>query len=77
MKPGQESKTAIMVAEARAIADGRTKAKAFSDPTAFALLPSESQAEVRAIRDGAPVSGGAKFRRAMAERRAEMMVPRT
>ena len=77
MKPGQESQTAIMVAKARAIADGRTKAKAFHDPTAFALLPPEAQREVEAVRSGQAVTAAAKLERRLAERRGDVMAART
>jgi len=78
VKSGQESQTAIMVAVGRAIADGRTKAAAFHDPTAYALLPAGAQREVAAIRAGTRgATVGIRISRVLAERRSEMMVPRT
>ena len=78
MKPGKASQTAVMVASGRAIADGRTPVKAFSDPTAFALLPARAQERVATIRSGAPAaSGRERIARAFAQRRSTMMIPRT
>jgi methyltransferase (TIGR00027 family) len=78
MKPGKASQTAVMVAAGRAIADGRTKVEAFSDPTAFTLLPQRAQERVAAIRSGAPAATGReRAARAFAQRRSTMMIPRT
>lgn len=74
MKPGQASKTAVLVCMGRAIADGRD----FSDPTAFALLPDDARATVERVRAGVRPKG---LRAAMTHgylvRQSQLMVVRT
>ncbi|HYQ46336.1 MAG TPA: class I SAM-dependent methyltransferase [Polyangiaceae bacterium] len=57
MKPGQESKTAVLVCMGRALADGDPTLPAFSDPTAFALLPEEARRRVERVRSQATPKG--------------------
>jgi methyltransferase (TIGR00027 family) len=77
MKPGQGSKTAVLVCMGRAIAHGRTAAR-FADPTALALLPDDARARVERIRAGtAPVSLRARLEHAYLGRQSQMMVART
>lgn len=63
---------------ARAIAHGRTKVIAFSDPTAMSLLAAEQQAEVERIRQGPrPKEWRARFRYEHLLKESQMMVART
>lgn len=62
MRPGQESRTAVMVCAGRALAHGRTEVSRFSDPTALALLPPESRARVERMREGILSTGGLRER---------------
>jgi len=57
MKPGQESKTAVLVCMGRALADGDSTLPAFSDPTALALLPDEARRRVERVRREAAPKG--------------------
>lgn len=78
MKPGHESRTAIMTCAGRAAAHGRTAVAAFSDPTAFTLLPEDARQNVELIRSGVPPKGlGQRFRRAFLDKQSQMMVART
>ena len=78
MRPGQASQTAVMVCSGRALAHGRTSAKAFSDPVALSLLPDEARSEVeRARRGEAPRGLRERLSRAAMEHRSHMMVART
>jgi hypothetical protein len=45
----EESQTAVLVCAGRAVAHGRSRVPAFSDPTAEVLLPADMQARVRAF----------------------------
>lgn len=53
MKPGQASKTAVMVCMGRAVADGLSLTPRYSDPTAMAMLSEESQRLVELARSPA------------------------
>jgi methyltransferase (TIGR00027 family) len=78
MKPGRESQTAVMVAAARAAAQGRIAGVDFRDPTALALLPDEARRRVEDFRAGvAPKTLRGRFAHAFFDKRAKMMVPRT
>jgi methyltransferase (TIGR00027 family) len=78
MKPGQGSRTAVMVCMARAAAHGGVGVGKFSDPTALALLPDAERAEVERMRTEPRARGfRARAGRAMLERRSMMMVVRT
>ena len=57
MKPGHESKTAVMVCAARAAAHARTDVAIFADPAALTLLPEEARLRVEQFRSGAPPKG--------------------
>jgi methyltransferase (TIGR00027 family) len=77
MIPGKESQTAIMVCQARALADGRTVG-AFSDPVAIQLLPEEARVLVERARAGLPPRDAQeRGRRAFLAGRSQMMVART
>ncbi len=74
MKPGRGSRTAVMVCQARAFAQRTRSIPGFDDPTAFALLPADAQAEVeRHLADGAP----RRFAYQSLLKRSAMMVART
>lgn len=57
MKPGQASKTAVLVCMGRAAAHERTIAPKFCDPTALTLLPAEARARVERYRRGGAQDG--------------------
>ncbi|HET7540416.1 MAG TPA: class I SAM-dependent methyltransferase [Polyangiaceae bacterium] len=57
MKPGSESKTAVLVCMGRALADRDPALADFSDPTAFALLPDEARRRVERIASQGAASG--------------------
>jgi methyltransferase (TIGR00027 family) len=77
MKPGQPSQTAVMVCSWRALAQGRTSASRFDDPTALPLLPEEARRAVEAQRAAPPRGVREKLVRGFTETRAQMMVART
>lgn len=77
MKPGEASRTAVLVCTARAIAHDAGLARDFSDPTALELLPDDARATVEAHRSGPPTSLRARFRREFMVARAAMMAVRT
>jgi methyltransferase (TIGR00027 family) len=78
MKPGHESRTAVMVCEARAAAHGRTKVAAFNDPAALTLLPEDARWRVEQLRAEGPTKNfRERVQRALIEKRGLMMVPRT
>jgi methyltransferase (TIGR00027 family) len=77
MKPGQASKTAVLVCAARAIADVLRNVPGFSDPTALAFLPDDARAIVTAHREGPPRNIRARFRYEFMSARAAMMGVRT
>ena len=77
MIPGEESKTAVMVCQARALADGRT-IEEFSDPVAMQLLPPAARVVVERARAGLePADADEATRRTFLERRTDMIVART
>jgi methyltransferase (TIGR00027 family) len=78
MKPGQASRTAVIVATGRAIAHGAAWAANFSDPTAYALLPDDARARVEAIRAGVVPKGvRSRIAQAFRERQAKVTAART
>jgi len=78
MKRGKESRTAVMVCQARAMAHGRSQIARFSDPTALALLPEDARAVVERFQANLPpASLREKVERALLAKRAHMMVART
>jgi len=78
MKAGTASETAAVVCMGRAIAHGRTRVTAFSDPTAMVLLSEEQRAEVERIRLGPrPASWRERFRYEHLTKESQMMVART
>jgi methyltransferase (TIGR00027 family) len=78
MKAGHASETAVMVCAARAAAHGRADVAAFSDPTAFALLPEQARERVERFRSGAPPrSLRERLGSAVLRMRSKMMVART
>jgi methyltransferase (TIGR00027 family) len=78
MRPGQESKTAVIVCMGRAIAHGAIPGGRFSDPTAFELLPEDARARVERFRSGvAPKSARERWGHVFLEKRSKMMVART
>ncbi|MGZ5969427.1 MAG: class I SAM-dependent methyltransferase [Polyangiales bacterium] len=77
MKPGQASKTAVLVCMGRALAD-RDPSVAFSDPTAFALLPDDARRRVEWVESGAAPKGlRQKIQRGYLVRQSKVMVART
>lgn len=68
-----ESRTAVLIAMARALAHGSTPVARFADPTAFTLLPEDARAQVERLRAGVDPP----HERAPFERRSQMMVART
>jgi methyltransferase (TIGR00027 family) len=78
MKPGQGSRTAVMVCMARAVAHGAPGVGKFSDPTALALLPEADRVVAERFHaEPQPHGFRARARRTMLERRSTMMVVRT
>ena len=78
MKPGHESKTAVLVCMGRALADGDPASQGFSDPTAFALLPDEAQRRVVRVRsERAPKGLKRAIERGYLLRQSKIMVART
>jgi methyltransferase (TIGR00027 family) len=51
---GQASRTAVIVCQGRAVADGRYATGRFADPTAMTLLRPDERDQVRQVRDGEP-----------------------
>jgi methyltransferase (TIGR00027 family) len=62
----------------RAAAHGRTRVRAFSDPSALSLLPPDDRVRVERLRAGTPPSNlRERIERSILELRAKMMVART
>src|SRR5262245_41291438 len=75
MKPGRASQTAVLVCMGRAAAHGRSSARAFSDPTALALLPEEARARVERFRAaGVPRRIRDRVAHSVFDHRSKMMV---
>jgi methyltransferase (TIGR00027 family) len=79
MKQGSKaSRTAVLVCQARAVADGRLATERFSDPTAARLLrEDEGRAVLQAREDTKPSSAGPRIRWELLRATAEVLVPRT
>ena len=74
----QASRTAVVVCQGRAVADGRIVPGRFSDPTAMLLLRTDEQDVVELVRSGTPPDGMApRLAYEMARAAAEAVVPRT
>ncbi|MFD6531252.1 class I SAM-dependent methyltransferase [Streptomyces sp. NPDC060184] len=74
------SRTAVLVCQGRAAADGRIAVGRFADPVAVRLLRPAERVPVDEVRAGAPAEAGSWTSRAAYERvraGAEVMVPRT
>src|SRR4051794_21935265 len=72
------SKTAVLVCQGRAVADGRLAPEQFSDPTARHLLTEAELAAVdRARADHPPKAFGERMEFEMLRANAEVMAPRT
>jgi methyltransferase (TIGR00027 family) len=72
------SRTAVLVCQGRAAADGRIAPGRFADPTAMALLRPEEQAAVRWVRDDeVPADWTQRIDYETVRANAELMVPRT
>jgi methyltransferase (TIGR00027 family) len=78
MKPGQSSRTAVLVCMGRAAAHDAPEPPRFSDPTALALLPEDARAKVERFRAGvAPRGIRERLARAYFGRQSRIMVART
>lgn len=78
MEDSNPSRTAVLVCQGRAVADGRIDAGRFDDPTAILLLTPDEQAEVEVVRSGiVPQSLGERMDFERLRAVAEIMVPRT
>jgi methyltransferase (TIGR00027 family) len=78
LKADRASRTAVVVCEARAAADGRIAEGRFSDPLAVALLRDDERVAVQRVRDGRPPQGWSeRIEFEMVRASAEVMVPRT
>lgn len=79
MREGHESRTAVLVCAARAMAHGRTEVARFSDPTALALLPEDERARVERWRrePGPPRDLRERLRWYSTFANERIMVPRT
>ncbi len=72
------SRTAVLVCQGRAVADGRLAPGRFHDPTATALLRDEERVPVDQVRAGAPPQGwGPRVEFEMVRAASEVMVART
>lgn len=78
MRPGHESKTAVLVCMGRALANGDPMLPMFSDPTAFTLLPVEARLRVERLRSEPAVEGLKEaIERGYLLRQAKIMAART
>ncbi|MET8907806.1 class I SAM-dependent methyltransferase [Micromonospora sp. NPDC004551] len=74
----QASRTAVLVCQGRAAADGLIAAGRFSDPTALPLLRPDERAAVQQVRDGVPPQGWRqRIDYETVRASAELMAPRT
>ncbi|MFI5893442.1 class I SAM-dependent methyltransferase [Actinoplanes sp. NPDC051513] len=72
------SRTAVIVCQGRAVANGRLAPDRFADPTAMPLLRAEEQAQVHLVRREQPTSGAsARLAYEMIRASGDIMVPRT
>jgi methyltransferase (TIGR00027 family) len=78
MDQSYASRTAVLVCQGRAAADGRIDAGRFDDPTAILLLTDSERAQVEVARSGiSPQSFGERMDFERLRAVAEVMVPRT
>jgi len=78
VKPGEASRTVVMVCMGRAIAHGRTSVARYEDPVALALLPDDARKRAEGIRSNAPARGLGELLRSKHMRGlARAMVART
>ncbi|GIF17976.1 methyltransferase (TIGR00027 family) [Actinoplanes tereljensis] len=72
------SRTAVLVCQSRAVADGRVAPDRFADPTALLLLREEEQEQVLRVRDEQPPKEmPARLQYEMIRAGSEIVVPRT
>jgi methyltransferase (TIGR00027 family) len=72
------SRTAVLVCQGRAAADGRLSPDRFSDPVAISLLREDERVAVDQVRAGTPPRGrGQRLEYEMVRASAEVMAPRT
>ena len=77
-RPAAASRTAVMVCQGRAAADGRIAPARFADPTAIVLLRPDEREAVGWVRDGAvPETWRQRIDYETVRAAAETMVPRT
>lgn len=77
-EPLRASRTAVLVCQGRAAADGRIAPGRFADPTAMRLLRDDEREAVRWVRDGAvPQQWRQRVDYETVRAHAEVMVPRT
>jgi methyltransferase (TIGR00027 family) len=78
MRASEASRTAVLVCQGRAIAQGAVATSRFDDPTAILLLRDEERAAVEQVRAGMPPRAwGPRLEFEMLRASAEVMVPRT
>jgi methyltransferase (TIGR00027 family) len=78
VEPGRASRTAVLVCQGRAAADGLVAPGLFSDPVAVELLTDDERVPVLQVRAGTPPSGaGARLAYESVRASATGMVPRT
>jgi methyltransferase (TIGR00027 family) len=78
MDSERASRTAVIVCEGRAAADGRIAEGRFSDPVAIALLRADERTVVERVRAGVPPKGWSeRLEFEMVRASAEVIVPRT
>src|SRR5262245_37910236 len=78
MKAGRASRTAVLMCQGRAAADGRYAVGRFADPVAIDLLAENERIPVRQVREAAPPSGwGDRLAFVTVRASAGVIVPRT
>jgi methyltransferase (TIGR00027 family) len=78
MQEGRASRTAVLVCQGRAAADGRLAVGRFADPVAVRLLSDDERVPVEQVRAGTPPQGwAARMAFESVRASAEVVVPRT
>jgi methyltransferase (TIGR00027 family) len=78
VQEGRASRTAVLVCQGRAAAEGRLALGRFTDPVAARLLTDDERVPVTQVRTGAPPQGWAqRVALASVQASAEVIVPRT
>jgi hypothetical protein len=78
MRAGRSSRTAVVVCQGRAAADGRIAPGEFADPTALPMLRPDERVPVEQVRAGTPPQGAAaRLDYESVRASAEVVVPRT